>query len=234
MFRSACTRVLRLSQCKARLAVRHGPLARPVSPRLAELAEKTANRVTGSGLLHSPASHAWYHPAEPPVASRTRHRQSRMWTSASNPGLRPPRRRIEPSGSLARIEPDSSPTSMRSRILWKPPANRRARMPGVTPKRRPLANSEPPLTASLFMGRLCSRRAHGATGAERERGEAGCAVMVSSYDSGDRIAGAAPFPSETVVRLPERGFGVDRRKALIAAAVCWTGFAVMVWLVANG
>ncbi len=57
--------------------------------------------------------------------------------------------------------------------------------------------------------------------------------MESSHESGDRIGGAAPLPSE-IVRLPERGFGVDRRKALIAAAVCWIGFAVMVWLVANG
>ncbi len=37
-------------------------------------------------------------------------------------------------------------------------------------------------------------------------------------------------PSEAV-RLPERGFAVDRRKALIAAALCWGGFAVMVFLV---
>jgi undecaprenyl-diphosphatase len=47
------------------------------------------------------------------------------------------------------------------------------------------------------------------------------------------IEGAAPLPAETV-RLPERGFTIDRRKALIAAAVCCAGFAVMVWLVANG
>lgn len=38
------------------------------------------------------------------------------------------------------------------------------------------------------------------------------------------------LPAETV-RLPERGFTIDRRKALIAAAVCWAGFAIMVWLV---
>ena len=41
------------------------------------------------------------------------------------------------------------------------------------------------------------------------------------------------LPAETV-RLPERGFAVDRRKALIAAALCWLGFAVMTWLVASG
>lgn len=38
------------------------------------------------------------------------------------------------------------------------------------------------------------------------------------------------LPAETVT-LPERGFHISRRNALVAAAVCWTGFAVMVWLV---
>ena len=38
------------------------------------------------------------------------------------------------------------------------------------------------------------------------------------------------IPGETVV-LPQRGFGIDRRKALTAAAVCLAGFALMVWLV---
>lgn len=40
------------------------------------------------------------------------------------------------------------------------------------------------------------------------------------------------LPRETVT-LPERGFTIDRRKALIAAATCWAGFAVIVWLVAT-
>ena len=57
--------------------------------------------------------------------------------------------------------------------------------------------------------------------------------MTSPHENGDRIEGAAPLPAETV-RLPERGFTVDRRKALIAAAVCWAGFAVMAWLVTTG
>ena len=51
--------------------------------------------------------------------------------------------------------------------------------------------------------------------------------------SQDAIPGAAPLPSETV-RLPAHGFSINRRKALIAAAVCWVGFAVMVWLVTTG
>ncbi len=41
------------------------------------------------------------------------------------------------------------------------------------------------------------------------------------------------LPAEAV-RLPERGFTFNRRKALIAAAVCWTGFALLVWLVLSG
>lgn len=39
-----------------------------------------------------------------------------------------------------------------------------------------------------------------------------------------------PFKPKRSV-FPERGFTVDRRKALIAAAVCWAGFAAIVWLV---
>ncbi len=42
-----------------------------------------------------------------------------------------------------------------------------------------------------------------------------------------------PLPAETV-RLPARGFTIDRGKALIAAAVLWAGFALMVWLVLSG
>lgn len=41
------------------------------------------------------------------------------------------------------------------------------------------------------------------------------------------------LPAEAV-RLPERGFTINRRKALIAAAVCWTGFGLLVWLVLSG
>jgi undecaprenyl-diphosphatase len=42
----------------------------------------------------------------------------------------------------------------------------------------------------------------------------------------------APVPAETV-RLPERGFTVDRTKALIAAAVFFAGWGLMVWLVTH-
>lgn len=41
------------------------------------------------------------------------------------------------------------------------------------------------------------------------------------------------LPAEAV-RLPERGFTINRRKALIAAAICWAGFALLVWLVLSG
>ena len=57
--------------------------------------------------------------------------------------------------------------------------------------------------------------------------------MSASKAQGEAIAGKAPLPPDTV-RLPERGFTIDRSKALIAAAVCWAGFAAMVWLVTNG
>lgn len=47
------------------------------------------------------------------------------------------------------------------------------------------------------------------------------------------ISEQAPLPAETMV-IPERGFSINRKKALVAAAICWTGFALMVWLVLNG
>jgi undecaprenyl-diphosphatase len=57
--------------------------------------------------------------------------------------------------------------------------------------------------------------------------------MVSPHEEGAEIGGAPPLPPATI-QLPERGFAIDRRKALIASAVCWAGFAAMVWLVTNG
>jgi undecaprenyl-diphosphatase len=42
-----------------------------------------------------------------------------------------------------------------------------------------------------------------------------------------------PIPAESVL-LPERGFTIDRRKALIAALVCWVGFAAIVAMVLAG
>jgi undecaprenyl-diphosphatase len=42
-----------------------------------------------------------------------------------------------------------------------------------------------------------------------------------------------PIPAE-VVRLPERGFTIDRTKALFAAAILIAGWGAMVWLVTNG
>jgi undecaprenyl-diphosphatase len=43
----------------------------------------------------------------------------------------------------------------------------------------------------------------------------------------------APIAPATV-RLPERGFTIDRRKSLIAAVACWAAFAFVVWAVLNG
>ncbi|WP_374405432.1 phosphatase PAP2 family protein [Pelagerythrobacter sp.] len=41
------------------------------------------------------------------------------------------------------------------------------------------------------------------------------------------------LPAETL-HLPERGFAIDRRRALLAGGACWLGFALVVWLVAGG
>ena len=42
-----------------------------------------------------------------------------------------------------------------------------------------------------------------------------------------------PLPAETI-HLPQRGFAIDRTKALVVAAVLWAGFAVVVYLVTHG
>lgn len=42
-----------------------------------------------------------------------------------------------------------------------------------------------------------------------------------------------PVPAETVV-LPTRGFTIDRRKALLTAAVLWAAWGLVVWLVTHG
>lgn len=41
-----------------------------------------------------------------------------------------------------------------------------------------------------------------------------------------------PIPAETV-RLPERGFAISRPKALAMSALCWAGWAAMIWAVLN-
>lgn len=43
----------------------------------------------------------------------------------------------------------------------------------------------------------------------------------------------APLPPEHIV-LPERGFTIDRSKAIAAAAICWAGFAVLIYAVTHG
>lgn len=42
-----------------------------------------------------------------------------------------------------------------------------------------------------------------------------------------------PLPPETIV-LPARGWRIDPRHALAAAALCWLGFALLAWTVHNG
>ena len=41
------------------------------------------------------------------------------------------------------------------------------------------------------------------------------------------------LPSEALV-IPRRGWRIDPRRALAAAAFCWVGFALLVWLVTTG
>ncbi|MEO6041642.1 MAG: phosphatase PAP2 family protein [Croceibacterium sp.] len=44
---------------------------------------------------------------------------------------------------------------------------------------------------------------------------------------------AMVLPAEQVT-LPARGWRINRRKAAVAGALCWLGFAVIVWLVESG
>jgi undecaprenyl-diphosphatase len=50
----------------------------------------------------------------------------------------------------------------------------------------------------------------------------------------DTVVPEEPPIAPDAVRLPARGFTIDRRKALIAAAVLWAGFAFLVWAVLSG
>ena len=56
---------------------------------------------------------------------------------------------------------------------------------------------------------------------------------VKHIDKTDETSEPASAPAETV-HLPERGFAIDRKKAIIAAAICWAGWAGLVYLVTNG
>ena len=42
-----------------------------------------------------------------------------------------------------------------------------------------------------------------------------------------------PLPADTI-RLPERGFAIDRGKALAVSLLCWAVWGAMVWLVTHG
>ncbi len=54
------------------------------------------------------------------------------------------------------------------------------------------------------------------------------------HDRSDIVTPEDPPISAERVRIPERGFTVDREKALVAAAILWAGWAVMVWFVTHG
>src|SRR4051812_27677860 len=138
MFFRAFAGALSRRRCLSRLKARAAPLARPVSPRLRALAEKTANKATGSGELHSPRAQARYQPIEPDVTSRTSAYQLWMRTFASGPGARKPRRRIASSGVATSMPPASSRSPIWSSTTAKLRANTRPRTP------LPFTNSSPP------------------------------------------------------------------------------------------
>lgn len=50
----------------------------------------------------------------------------------------------------------------------------------------------------------------------------------------DLVVPEEPPLSATQLRLPERGFAINRTKALAASLVCWAGWGALVWLVLNG
>lgn len=58
-------------------------------------------------------------------------------------------------------------------------------------------------------------------------------IVMEMKQKGEVSPEEPPIPAEAVV-LPERGFTIDRRKALIATAICWAGWALLVWLVTTG
>ena len=105
-------------------------------------------------------------------------------------------------------------------------------MPGLRANRAPADRREPPLpNPSACMAHAMDgmpARGKRAARAEPDHSRAGSAAM------SDTVAPQEPPLPPEAVRLPARGFTIDRRKALIAAAVLWAGFAFMVWAVLTG
>src|SRR5690348_14221664 len=115
MFRFALRGALSRSRWASEFTQRNGPLARPISPRGAALAEKISKILTGSGLDHSPTVHALYQPTEPDVARRTSAIQLDSCTIAQAPLPLNPSRRLPPPGSVASIPPIVRRLSISSR-----------------------------------------------------------------------------------------------------------------------
>src|SRR5690554_2396369 len=63
--------------------------------------------------------------------------------------------------------------------------------------------------------------------------ERGSPAMGDPTQEQDEFENAAPLQAEAV-RLPERHVAIDRRKALIAGATLWCGFALVAWLFVTG
>src|SRR5690606_28822265 len=118
--------------------------------------------------------------------SRMSARQSWIVTTASNPGTRPPTTRVVPSGRRPVIDPLSSPGSLRSRVLWKPGAHRRASRPGLRSNRAPPVRRVSPLPIpSAFMPFLWTGGNGGSSITSGANGSAqGPGIMLTSARNG--------------------------------------------------
>ena len=63
-------------------------------------------------------------------------------------------------------------------------------------------------------------------------GRADGSELVTDRDPDIVLPDEPPLPSENI-RIPQRGFTVDRTKALIVALICIAGWAAMIWTVTN-
>ena len=175
----------------------------------------SANSGTGSGLSHSPASHAWYQPTEPPVASRSSARQSRMSTSAVEARRAPaeqPRRCRRAAG--ATIEPVCEPRvdpvehlveARRDQARQQP---RAALEPRARGEERAAPCLTPPPSCRASMNPM--PRPRKPAGTEPNAARAGSPAMTDP----DLVKPEEP-PLPPRRAAARRGFTIDRRKALI-------------------
>ncbi len=128
------------ARCARALIQRDGPLARPNSPSETALQLNSSNSGTGSGDVHSPSSHALYHPTEPGNGQPDqRHPALELQLRARSRSVKP-----EPGGASRRAGPCRSRPfracwSMRPTRVAMPGANSRPiRPPPVVNPRSPM------------------------------------------------------------------------------------------------